>query len=592
MRESPSLRARLQWLLLLFVAAFLALALYQYFSARSLFFSLLEKDLRGDAALIAEVLTRDSSLLSSSEKADSACKALSRLKGFRITLADSNGRVLGDSHVDRDSLASIENHRHRPEFEAAAKSGWGSDHRASATVHMEMVYVARRLPDGRFLRVAAGPPALIGFRKIAFSAVGFYLLLFVGVALFVTVWVERHISAPLLRLQSGRPDITKPLRWDASFREAEVLNQVFENYVGEIRRLHANLGREHDRLIEVLNLLEEGVVLLGPQGEVRTLNASAMRLLPRGNSPAPSLPGDWVGRPLSQISPLPELAAFTGSVARGERPPVLLIDKGETSPRDLLCHLRSLSGEGSELLLTLVDISEFRQLDRVKSEFVANASHELKTPLASIRGYAEALIDGALQKEKAREPFVRKILHNALRLESLIGDLLSLSRLEADKGPRNPEPLPLRSYLNQAAVIHRNGLDSAGIRFENHVPEDVVVVAEPRDLELIVNNLVGNAIKYNKPGGKVKVSWESTESGGRLSIKDTGVGIPADMLPRIFERFYRADASRARQEGTGLGLAIVKHAAQRYHFNVRAESLLGEGSRFVVDIPFKSLGSV
>jgi len=589
MGESPSLRTRLQVLLALFAVVFVSLVLFQYFLARHFFFQSLENELKGDVAYLSDRIVQNPELLDS-PRADSLCKALSVYKKFRFTLVDGQGHVIGDSHVPREGLATMENHLHRPEFAMAAERGWGQDHRRSATVGMKMIYVAHRLPDGHFLRVAAGPASLAGFQRIAILITFLFLLVFLAVTAWVVYWVGSRISRPLLLLQAHQSDISRPLRWDAPFREAEVLNQAFDTYVGEIRRLLSDLAKEHQRLIEVLNLLEEGVLLLGPTGELRTLNTSAVRLLSRtlnGNGPVATQ--SWIGQYLSDLSPVPELAAFVGAVARGERPPVLLIDKSEGFPRDLLCHLRALSGEGGELLLTLVDVSEFRQLDRMKSEFVANASHELKTPLASIRGYAEALIDGAIEVEKARKPFVQKILHNSLRLESLIGDLLSLSRLESEKSPRNSEPLPLRRYLNQAAALHRGGLDSAGIRFENHIPEDVTLFVEPRDLELIVNNLVSNAIKYNRPGGKVKALWETTDKGGRLIIKDTGVGIPHEMLPRIFERFYRADASRARQEGTGLGLAIVKHAAQRYQFAVKAESIPGDGSRFIIEVPAKSL---
>jgi two-component system phosphate regulon sensor histidine kinase PhoR len=178
----------------------------------------------------------------------------------------------------------------------------------------------------------------------------------------------------------------------------------------------------------------------------------------------------------------------------------------------------------------------------------------------------------------------------------LVQDLLHLSQLEANPLPKESEPLPLRGYVNAAANLHRQGLDGAGIRLENSVPEEVRILMEPRDLELILNNLIGNAIKYNRPAGKVKISFEKGDKrdnpaeGGRarpsrLCVKDTGIGIPGEMLPRIFERFYRHDAARARKDGTGLGLAIVKHAAQKYGMTVMAESVLGEGSRFVVEIP-------
>jgi signal transduction histidine kinase len=189
-----------------------------------------------------------------------------------------------------------------------------------------------------------------------------------------------------------------------------------------------------------------------------------------------------------------------------------------------------------------------------------------------------------MENAKVREPFIKKIHNNALRLERLVQDLLSLSHLEANPLPKETESLPLRGYLNAAANLHRQELEGLGIRLENHISEDIKVVMEPRDLELILNNLIGNATKYNRPGGKIKV-WTTNIEGVKLSVKDTGIGIPEDMLPRIFERFYRAGTSRASKEGTGLGLAIVKHAASKYGMTVTVESTLGEGSCFHVQIP-------
>ena len=184
---------------------------------------------------------------------------------------------------------------------------------------------------------------------------------------------------------------------------------------------------------------------------------------------------------------------------------------------------------------------------------------------------------------------MKKIHSSALRLESLVKDLLSLSRLESNTPPRETERLPLRGYVNAAANLYRDALDAAGLRLENHVAEDARVLMEPRDLELILDNLIGNAVRYNKPGGKIKVWTDPEAEGLRLSVKDTGIGIPDTMLPRIFERFYRADASRASKDGTGLGLAIVKHASAKYGMTVSAESIVGEGSRFMLLIPAKLL---
>ncbi len=610
-REYPSLRARLIGMLALFAALFLGLTAYLYFSSRSIFADALERELTGDSDWMVAQISADPGLLENSSRTDSLCSAVAKYKGFRVTVIDTTGRVLADSHVPRAELSALENHRNRPEVQDALAGGWGHSWRHSSTLSTEMLYVARLLPKHKgYLRLAAGPVALNSFQNASLRVFALFLGLFLAASAAVTAWISRKISDPLLQLMKDRsaeaswPAGASPPRWEAEFREAEVLNRAFQGYVDQIRKLGGDVESERDKLVAILNQLEEGILILSGDGVVLAANPSSLTLLglePRaagalaeGSPNDAASPGSKVrsarGRPAcvgqsaEKVLKQKSLIHWVRDAALPDRPPFLHIDKGVDSPFDLLCHLAALesSGGAREYLLTVIDVTEFRHLDRVKSEFVANASHELKTPLSSIKGYAEALLEGALNDAKVRGPFVTKIHANALRLERLIQDLLNLSQLEANPVPKEIEALPLRGYVNAAANLYRDNLEAAGIRLENHVPEDLRVLMEPRDLELILNNLVGNAVKYNRPGGKVKVGVET--SSVKLFVKDTGIGIPAEMLPRIFERFYRADASRARKDGTGLGLAIVKHAAAKYGIAVGAESVLGEGSRFVLDL--------
>ncbi len=594
-REYPSLRAHLMGMLGIFAALFLGLTIYLYLTSRSLFADALQMELSGDLEWLASTIHDRPQLLADPALADSLCKAVARFKGFRVTFIDSSGRVLADSHVPRAELAGLENHAARPEVRMAMEKGWGHAWRYSNTLGRGMLYVARKVPDQAcYLRMAAGPVTLNSFQMASLKIFALFLALFLAASLAITWWISRKISAPLLHLidsRDGRPDPGKPPRWEAEFREAEVLNQAFRGYVGQVRTLGREVEMQRDKLVAVLNQLDEGILIFSAAGTVVTANPSSLRLLGATESKDATA---WVGRNLRSLLPLSPLVPWLEAADSPERTPLMHVDKGPDSPFDLLCHLAPMdagpapgkteSESGREYLLTLLDVTEFRHLDRVKSEFVANASHELKTPLSSIKGYAEALLEGALGNEKVRIPFVGKIHANALRLERLVQDLLSLSHLEANPAPKDTEPLPLRGYVNAAANLHRHAMEGAGVRMENHVGEEVKVIMEPRDLELILNNLVGNAVKYNKPGGKVKLWTESGET-LKLFVKDTGIGIPREMLPRIFERFYRAGASRASKEGTGLGLAIVKHAAHKYGMTVSAESEIGEGSRFIIEVP-------
>lgn len=614
-RAYPSLRAHLIGMLGIFAALFLGLTLYLYLTSRTLFAEALQKELSGDLEWMASIVRDQPGLARDPVRSDSLCKAVARFKDYRVTVIDSAGHVLADSHVPREEVGTLENHAGRPEVEMASTEGWGHSWRYSSTLGRGMLYVARKVPDQAcYLRMAAGPVTLNSFQMASFRVFILFLALFLAASFAITWWISRKISAPLLRLTGGgdaAPDPEKPPRWEAEFREAEVLNKAFQGYVGQVRTLGRQVETQRDKLAAVLNQLEEGILILSPDGVVVAANPASLRLLGSAGSGGPAAdsrdPAAWIGRPLRRLLPQSPLVAWVDAAQSPDRTPMMHVDKGPDAPFDLLCHLALLetgdagdardmgnAGDpenraaraGRELLLTVLDVTEFRHLDRVKSEFVANASHELKTPLSSIKGYAEALLEGALNDPKVREPFVGKIHANAIRLERLVQDLLSLSHLEANPEPREPEPLPLRGYANSAVNLHRHAIEAAGVRVESHMGEDIRVLMEPRDLELILNNLVGNAVKYNRPGGKIRIWTEADGQGGlRLSVKDTGIGIPEEMLPRIFERFYRAGASRASKEGTGLGLAIVKHAAAKYGMSVSAESVMGEGSRFTLAIP-------
>ena len=584
MSSRPSLLSRLFLLLGVLGAGFLLLAVHLYRTTDRLLTQELQKELLGDLAWIDHQARQDPGLMTL-PRSDSLAKAIAAHKGYRLTIIGADGGVLGDSHVPRDSLGMVENHAHRPEVIEARRAGTGTALRYSATVGQRMFYIAQSLgPTSPTLRIAAGPATLNGFRYAAWRTSLLALLLFVLAAATITFWVSRRISQPLLRLRGAARDVSRPLRWDAPFREAEILNEAFSDYAEAVQKLAAQLRQESDRLLALLNRLEEGVLLLDGEGRIRAANAAARELLPLGEGSEP-----LEGKRFAEVARHEGLSAWVAQERSADAPGgVYQVEKGAESPLDLMCRLRALqSGVPGEVLLTFVDVTALRNLDRAKTDFVANASHELKTPLSSILGYAETLLEGALENPSARGPFLRKIHGNAQRLQALVQDLLNLSQLES-QGPSRIEALPVRDFVQAAWNQHRAEAERSGIRFENRVPTGLAWKMQPRDLDLILGNLVGNGVKYNPPGGKVRVEWD--EARRALGVRDTGHGIPAESLPHIFERFYRGDAARARGEGTGLGLAIVKHAAQRYGIQVSADSVMGEGSVFSLEVPPELMG--
>ena len=579
MSPRPSILSRLFLLLGVLGLGFLLLAVHLYRTTDRLLTEELDKELLGDLAWIGHLAQQDPGVMVF-PRSDSLAKAVGLYKGYRLTFIAANGIVLGDSHVPRDSLEAVGNHTDRPEIVEARRTGTGIALRYSATVGQKMLYVAKSLgPDAPTLRIAAGPSTLNGFRYAALRTSLLALFLFFAAAAVLTLWISRRISQPLLRLRGAARDVSRPLRWDAPFREAEILNEAFSDYAEAVQSLAAELRHERDRLLALLNRLEEGVLLLDSDGRIRAANAAARALLPLRTGSEP-----LEGQRFAVVVRHEGLGAWVAQERAIDAPGGLYqVEKSAESPVDLMCRLRALqSGVAGEALLTLVDVTALRNLDRAKTDFVANASHELKTPLSSILGYSETLLEGALENPSARGPFLRKIHTNALRLQGLVQDLLNLSQLES-QGPSQVETLSVRDFVQAAWNQHRAEAERSGIRFENRIPTGLAWKIQPRDLDLILGNLVGNAVKYNPPGGKVRVEWDEVRR--TLGVRDTGHGIPPDSLPHIFERFYRGDAARARGEGTGLGLAIVKHAAQRYGIQVSAASILGEGSVFSLEAP-------
>ncbi len=226
------------------------------------------------------------------------------------------------------------------------------------------------------------------------------------------------------------------------------------------------------------------------------------------------------------------------------------------------------------------------RLTEVRRDLVANVSHELKTPLTAIRGYAETLEDGALDRRRVARRFTRSILEQCARLEALLGDLLTLSRLDSQQRAPEPEAVDLAELARHAVEVLAPRARKGDLELTLEAPDAVPAVGERDELERLLLNLIENAIKYNRPGGRVRVRLDARDSELIIEVRDSGIGIPEEALERVFERFYRVDKGRSRdQGGTGLGLAIIKHVAQSHGGSIEVESKLGHGSTFIVRLP-------
>jgi signal transduction histidine kinase len=373
------------------------------------------------------------------------------------------------------------------------------------------------------------------------------------------------------RLTEG--DFTSPVP-HARVAELEDLAVAFNHLTDELRERLAELGAERDGMQALIDTMAEGVVALTPDARVLRTNRTARALL--------DIPDDAGLAPVGTVIRHPALRdALKDSVRTREQSREIVLNG-----RHILLASRTLDRGGA--VTTFLDITELRRMERVRSDFVANASHELKTPLTSIRGYAEALADEP--PEGMRKQFLTSILNNTLRLQRLVDDLLDLSRLESGGWSANVESVLVSEVVDEA-------WDLVGPRAD-HIVElemrgDGVAVGDRQGLVHVLRNLLENAVRHTPSGGHVtvKVALAADESGEdesriEIAVVDDGEGIPAAALPRIFERFYRADSSRARHVGgTGLGLAIVKHLVSAMRGEVWAESELGRGTTVRIRLP-------
>jgi two-component system phosphate regulon sensor histidine kinase PhoR len=547
------------------------------------------EDLRGQAGLLAHEVAP---LLAAGDAArvEARVREMGALSGIRFTVILADGRVAGDSDFPRGGM---ENHYDRPEFKEAMAGRTGVTTRRSPTMGQNTIYVAVpiALPDGKtaVARAAAGMEGLAGglrALRMQFLAGTLLALLFASAVGFIAA---RRIVLPLREMTEGAEKFSRaefaarlPLhRVKEIDALADALNRMAEALGG---RLDA-VTRRKDELEAVLTSMVEGVLAVDPRERILSFNPSAAVLLRLSQ-------GQSAGRTLQEAvrnSELHDIVARTlgrGIPVEGE---ITLAESG--SERCLQVSgapLRDGKGAVIGALLVFNDITSLRRLEDMRRDFVANVSHEVRTPITSIKGAVETLLEGARDDPQATDRFLRMIARHADRLHSLVEDLLRLSRIERE-GERGEIVLssgPLCDILREAVEAVRPLADQRKTPIEVCCPEGVAVRRDPFLLAQAVVNLIDNAVKYSGEGSPVRVSAREVAGGVEIEVRDQGCGIAPEHLPRLFERFYRADPARSRKlGGTGLGLAIVKHIVSAHRGIVSVESAPGKGSAFTIRIP-------
>jgi two-component system phosphate regulon sensor histidine kinase PhoR len=509
---------------------------------------------------------------------------------IRLTIILPDGTVVADSTVGASRISGMENHADRPEVQAALSGRTGVSLRRSITMREEERYLAIPiLSAGRIVGIARTslPVAALSLRLGRVRAITWgtgvaaFLLMLAGTAI-----RAKHVTGPLKSMTAAARELASGnFGKRVSVKtgdELEDLGSALDLTAFRLEQTISQLEEGKARLATLLENLSEGVVVISGDRTIRMMNREAADILGTAD-------GKTEGRPVAEAIRHPEVLAFIDRWRRGENPPPAeAFIPSRTVDRTVRLAgttVRYDASPGSDLLLTLRDVTEERRLARVKSDFVSNASHELRTPLTNIRGYLEAMEDALKEGTPIDPSFLSIACTNALRMDRLIEDLLELSRAESGQSPLDIEEIPLPAFLDRVASLHRPAADLAGKAIVTG-GEDVPLRADVRKLTLALSNLLDNAIKYGREGGRITLAGRAWEGGCLLEVSDDGPGIPPEHLPRIFERFYRVDQGRSRElGGTGLGLSIAKHIVESHGGTIRAESRLGVGTRFLIRIP-------
>ncbi|MBT8331789.1 MAG: cell wall metabolism sensor histidine kinase WalK [Deltaproteobacteria bacterium] len=588
-------RKRLLWrlfpsYLLITLISLLAVSWYASEAMRQFFLDQTATDLKARAALLEKQIA---GLLSSldADGIDSICKEAGRLSATRITVILPNGTVIGDS---RETPHLMDNHASRPEILTALAGQTGQSLRFSNTLMQRMLYVALPIKNHQgivaVLRTALPATAVEAeIRSIQLKiALGgcIIALLAAGIS-----WViSRRISQPIEHMKDSAEHFAAgnlshrltPPETEEMGGLADAMNQM----AGQLNDRIETIIRQRNQLETVLASMLEGVIAIDTEERVISINQAGGQLFE--NEPI-----SCQGKSIQEVIRSPALQQFIRKALKNMRPAEEDIIVFQNEERIIAAKSSPLLDANQQQMGALVvfnDVTQLRRLENMRRDFVANVSHEIKTPLTAIKGFVETIQQGKVETLEEKERFLAIVQKHVDRINTIVEDLLTLSKIEQEDESQKIrfENVKLEDVFQSAIQICRPKAEEKNIRIDLECKKEISAAIDPTLMEQALVNLLDNALKYSEPESTILVKLHYENSEMIISVQDHGIGIAQKHLSRLFERFYRVDKARSREMGgTGLGLAIVKHIAQAHGGHVAVESKLGEGSRFRIHLPQK-----
>ena len=523
---------------------------------------------------------------------DELARRWAKALGMRVTIIATDGRVLADSEEDS---ATMSNHLNRPEVQQALTTGAGTASRFSLTMGYDMLYSAVLFHRGAdsaetvgVVRLAVPLSAIdASVNRLRYTVVGISLLTALC-AIVLAFLIAGRTAHPVRQLTQVAERIAQG---DMSARllpttrdEVGKLTVMFNWMAEELQEKISTLSSQRQRLAAILEHMADGIIITDEEGRVQLINRAAARLLGTTQNVA-------IGASFVQVVRDHELVEVWRQCDQwGEEQ----VDTVELERRSLFVRIAVTpihEADKRSVLVVLQDLTQLRHLETVRRDFISNVSHELRTPLASLKALVDTLRDGALDDPPTAQRFLDRMETEIDAVTQIVDELLELSRLESGRVSFQMQPVAVPELVEPPVERLRPQAERAGLRLEVEVPPDLPAAsADAARVRRVVSNLVHNAIKFTPTSGLVRVeaTFDDGENEIVISVTDTGVGIPADDLPRIFERFYKADRSRQRGSGTGLGLAIARHIVQAHGGRIWVDSIEGQGSTFYFSLPATS----